>query len=164
MPLTRISLRRGKSAAYRTAIRDGLYRAMRETFNVPETDRFMLITEHDEADFAYGANYLGIARSDDLVIIQLTVNNTRSFAQKKALYRRIVALLTESPGLRPEDIFISLVEVLPENWSLGHGEVQYAPLDVPTPAHEAAISRSRDVDVRDVISRQPQAATQFAQF
>jgi 4-oxalocrotonate tautomerase len=134
MPLTRISLRRGKPAAYRKAIRDGLYCAMRETFNVPETDRFMLITEHDQADFDYGATYLDIARSDDLVIIQLTVNNTRSLAQKKALYRRIVELLTDSPGLRPEDIFISLVEVLPENWSLGHGEAQYAPSDVPAPA------------------------------
>ena len=68
------------------------------------------------------------------MIIQLTVNNTRTLDQKKALYRRIVALLTESPGLRPEDIFISLVEVLPENWSLGHGEVQYAPSNVHAPA------------------------------
>jgi 4-oxalocrotonate tautomerase len=133
MPLTRISLRRGKPAAYRKAIRDGLYRAMRETFDVPEVNRFMLITEHDEVDFDYGATYLGIARSDDLVIIQLTVNNTRTLAQKKALYRRIVALLTESPGLRPEDIFISLVEVAPENWSLGHGEAQYAPANGPAP-------------------------------
>ena len=132
MPLTRISLRRGKPAAYRKAICDGLYRAMREALGVPEDDRFILISEHDEVDFDYGANWLGIARSDDLVIIQLTINNTRSIAQKKALYRRIVALLTESPGLRPEDIFISLVEVLPENWSLGHGEAQYAP------AHESA--------------------------
>jgi 4-oxalocrotonate tautomerase len=127
MPLTRISLRRGKPAAYRKAIRDGLYRAMRETFDVPELDRFMLITEHDEADFDYGATWLGIARSDDLVIIQLTVNNTRPLAQKKVLYRRIVELLTDNPGLRPEDIFINLVEVLPENWSVGHGEAQFAP-------------------------------------
>ena len=35
MPLTRISLRRGKPAAYRKAILDGLYQAMRETFDVP---------------------------------------------------------------------------------------------------------------------------------
>jgi 4-oxalocrotonate tautomerase len=102
LPLTRISRRRGKPAAHRKAIRDGLYRAMRETFNVPEVDRFMLLTEHDEVDFDYGATYLGIVRSDDLVLMQLTVNNTRSLAQKKALYRRIVALPTESPGLRPE--------------------------------------------------------------
>jgi 4-oxalocrotonate tautomerase len=56
MPLIRISLRRGKSAAYRKAIRDGLYRAVREALNVPEGDRFMLINEYDEVDFDYGAS------------------------------------------------------------------------------------------------------------
>jgi 4-oxalocrotonate tautomerase len=125
MPLTRISLRRGKPAAYRKAILEGLYQAMRETFDVPEGDRFMTVTEHDEDDFVYGADYLGIQRSDDLVIIQITVSNTRPTAQKQKLYRRIVERLTENPGLRPEDIFINLVEVLPENWSFGHGQAQY---------------------------------------
>ena len=125
MPLTRISLRRGKPAAYRKAILDGVYLAMRETFNVPEDDRFMLISEHDADDFSYGADYLGIRRSDDLVIIQLTVSNTRGVDKKKALYRRIVEILTRNPGLRPEDVFINLVEVLPENWSFGHGRAHY---------------------------------------
>lgn len=126
MPLTRVSLRRGKPAAYRQAILDGLYEAMRETFNVPEDDFFMLVTEHDAADFHCSPSYLGIARSDDLVIVQLTVNNTRTSVQKKALYRRIVEKLAASPGVRPEDVFINLVETLPENWSLGHGIAQYA--------------------------------------
>jgi len=125
MPLTRVSLRRGKPAAYRKAILEGLYQAMRETFEVPEGDRFMTITEHDEDDFAYGADYLGIRRSDDLVMIQLTVSNTRTVAQKQKLYRRIVERLGKSPGLRAEDVFINLVEVLPENWSFGNGEAQY---------------------------------------
>ena len=126
MPLTRVSLRRGRSAADRKAILDGIYLAMRETFNVPEDDRFMVISEHDPDDFSYGANYLGIARSDDLVIIQLTVSNTRSTAQKQALFRRIVERLADKPGLRAEDIFINLVEVSPENWSFGLGIAQYA--------------------------------------
>ncbi|GIQ77167.1 tautomerase family protein [Bradyrhizobium sp. RD5-C2] len=125
MPLTRVSLRRGKPAAYRKAILESLYRAMRETFDVPEGDRFMTISEHDDDDFAYGAAYLGIRRSDDLVIIQITVSNTRPVTQKQKLYRRIAERLTESPGLRTEDIFINLVEVLPENWSFGNGEAQY---------------------------------------
>lgn len=126
MPLTRVSLRRGKSAAYRQAILNGLYEAMRETFNVPEDDFFMTVSEHEEADFWCSPTYLGVARSDDLVVIQLTVSNTRSFAQKKALYRRVVEKLGSNPGLRPEDVFINLVEVLPENWSMGHGVAQYA--------------------------------------
>lgn len=125
MPLTRVSLRRGKPAAYRAALLDSLYRAMRDTFDVPEDDRFMVLTEHDEPDFAYGATYLGIRRSDDLVIVQITVSNTRTVAQKKALYRRIAERLADNPGVRPEDIFINLVEVLPENWSFGHGLAQY---------------------------------------
>jgi 4-oxalocrotonate tautomerase len=125
MPLTRVSLRRGKPAAYRKAILEGLYLAMREAFAVPEGDQFMTVSEHDEDSFVYGADYLGIQRSEDLVIVQLTVSNTRPVEQKKQLYRKIVERLTENPGLRAEDIFINLVEVLPENWSFGLGEAQY---------------------------------------
>jgi 4-oxalocrotonate tautomerase len=129
MPLTRIALRRGKTAAYHAALTDGIYQAMRETFDVPEDDRFMVIDEHDAATFSYSNNYLGIARTDDLVIIQITCNNTRTPQKKAALYRRIAERLSEEPGLRPEDIFVNLVEVPPENWSFGNGLAQYAKLD-----------------------------------
>jgi len=126
MPLTHISLRAGKPEAYRQAIFDGLYRAMRETFNVPEDDQFMTISEHDAANFRYGATYLGIARSDDIVFIQISAMNTRTVEQKKALYRRIAELLGDSPGIRPEDVLVNLIECAKENWSLGHGLAQYA--------------------------------------
>ncbi|AWK89766.1 tautomerase family protein [Azospirillum thermophilum] len=126
MPLLHISLRAGKPEAYRQAIFDGVYLALRETFDVPEDDQFMTITEHDPANFRYGASYLGVARSDDLVFIQITANDTRSVEQKKALFRRIADRLGESPGIRREDVFINLVEVARENWSLGLGVAQYA--------------------------------------
>jgi 4-oxalocrotonate tautomerase len=126
MPLTRIALRRGKDAQYRKAIMDGVYEAMRETFNVPEDDRFMIVTQLDEDEFLYGKHYLDIARSDDLVIIQLTVSNTRDLAQKKELFARIAKKLGDKPGVRPQDVFINLVEVVKENWSFGHGVAQYA--------------------------------------
>jgi len=126
MPLVRVSLRRGKPAAYRKAILDGIYRAMLSAFDVPNEDRFMLINEHDETDFSYSDNYLGIARSDDLIIIQITANNTRTVEQKKAFYRQIVENLGAAPGVRPEDVFINLVEVAKENWSFGNGIAQYA--------------------------------------
>lgn len=87
MPLSHISLRAGKPEACRQAIFDSLYRAMRETLDVAEDDQFMTITEHDAADFRYGAAF-GIARSDALVLIQVTVFNTRTVEQKKALSRR----------------------------------------------------------------------------
>ena len=55
-----------------------------------------------------------------------TANNTRGMEQKKALFSRTAQLLGESPGLRPEDVFINIVEVAKENWSFGHGLAQYA--------------------------------------
>ncbi len=125
MPLVRVSLRRGKPANYREAILDGTYRAMISTFDVPEEDRFMVINEHDEADFSYSKTYLGIDRSDDLVMIQIAANNTRTVEKKQALYRQIVENLAANPGVRSEDVFINLVEVLPENWSFGRGIAQY---------------------------------------
>jgi phenylpyruvate tautomerase PptA (4-oxalocrotonate tautomerase family) len=125
MPLVRIALRRGKSPKYLAALRHGIYRAMRETFNVPENDRFILVSQHDAEEFDYDPGYMDIARSDDLVIVQIACNNTRNVEQKQALYKRIAELLTLDPGLRPEDIFINLLETGKENWSFGHGIAQY---------------------------------------
>lgn len=98
MPLLQISLRAGKPDAYRQAILDGLYRAMREALNVPEDDQFMTVTEHEPSNFRYGAAF-GIDRSDDLVFIRIVVFDTRTAEQKKALFRRIAELLEESPGI-----------------------------------------------------------------
>lgn len=126
MPLVHISLRAGKPDAYRQALIDGVYRAMRETFDVPEDDQFIAVTEHEAANFRHGARYLGVARSDDVAYIQITANNTRSVEQKKALFRRIAELLGDNPGMRREDVFVNLVEVAKENWSLGNGLAQYA--------------------------------------
>ena len=126
MPLIHISLRAGKPESYRQAICDGVHAALHETFNVPADNDFVTVSEHEPANFRYSPLYLGIARTDDLVFIQITANNTRSGDQKKALFKRIVELLGENPGLRREDIFIGLVEVPKENWSLGNGIAQYA--------------------------------------
>ena len=126
MPFVQISMRSGKSEEYRRAILDSFYRAMREALGVPEDDQFMTLTEHDPANFRYGSSYLGVMRSDDLVYIQITVFNTRTTEQKKALFRRAVELLGDAPGIRPEDVFINILEAPKENWSLGMGVAQFA--------------------------------------
>ena len=126
MPFTRIAVREGKPAAYRKALVDGVQRALIQTFNVPEDDIFMIVTEHAAENFVFGRHYLDIERSDDLVIIQITANNTRTLEQKRSLYRTIADNLSQQPGVRQEDVFIGLVEVLKENWSFGNGIAQYA--------------------------------------
>jgi len=126
MPLVRIALRHGKSAAYQRAVADAVHRAMVETINVPPQDRFQVITEHDEYGLIYDPAYLGIARTDDVMFVQITLNAGRTVELKKALYGRIVELLREDPGVRPQDVLVSLVEVSKENWSFGDGVAQYA--------------------------------------
>jgi 4-oxalocrotonate tautomerase len=126
MPLTRIAVRAGKPAAYRKALTQGIQRSLMEVFSVPEDDIFMVITEHEEDNFVYGKHFLDINRSDDLVLIQITANNTRTAELKKALYKRIAEHLAESPGVRPEDVFVNLLDVPKENWSFGNGIAQYA--------------------------------------
>jgi 4-oxalocrotonate tautomerase len=125
MPIVRIDLRRGKSPAYIAALRNGIYAAMRESFSVPENDRFILVSQHEAEEFDYDANYLDIARSDDLIIIQIACNNTRTVPQKQAFYKSIVEKLTADPGVRPEDVLINLLETAKENWSFGKGIAQY---------------------------------------
>ena len=125
MPRLNISLRAGKPEAYRQAILDSLYRAMRDALAVPEDDQFMTITEHDAANFRHGAAF-GVERSEDLVYIQIIVFDTRTLDQKKAFFRRATELLGEHPGIRPEDVFINIIEAAKENWSVGHGLAQFA--------------------------------------
>ena len=124
---TRFSAARFSSicASEPAAIIDGVYKALRETFEVPEKDLFAVVHQHDADEFVFDANYFGFNRSDRLVIIQLTVANTRGVTQKKKLYAAIVENLMKEPGLKPDDIFINLVEVKREDWSFGGGIAQY---------------------------------------
>jgi phenylpyruvate tautomerase PptA (4-oxalocrotonate tautomerase family) len=126
MPLVRIALRKGTSSEFRRAVGSSIHRAMVESIKIPEQDKFQVITEHDESGLIYDPSYLGISRTDGVILIQITLNAGRTVEARKALYARIAQLLRESPGVRPEDVFVSLVEVPKENWSFGNGLAQYA--------------------------------------
>jgi phenylpyruvate tautomerase PptA (4-oxalocrotonate tautomerase family) len=98
---------------------------MREAINIPENDRFIIVSEHDADDLSIDRHYLGIQRSDDFVAVQITLRRGRSVELKQALYRRITERLSEAPGVRPADVFVTLVENGPEDWSFGDGVAQY---------------------------------------
>ena len=126
MPLVRISLIEGKSAEYRRKVGDVVHQAMVEAINCPPQDRFQLITEHTKDNFLCAPEYLGISHTDDLIIIQITLNEGRTVELKKDLYKAIAEGLNKSVGVKPQDVFVSLVEVKKENWSFGNGIAQYA--------------------------------------
>jgi 4-oxalocrotonate tautomerase family enzyme len=126
MPLARIDVPRGRTAAFRRIVGDVVYESMLETLKVPAHDRFQIIAEHDAQDLLLDRSYLGIQRSPACIVVQLTLNEGRSTEQKQQFYRAVADGLHERAGMRREDVFISLVEVAKENWSFGNGEAQYA--------------------------------------
>ena len=127
MPLVRIDLSSQHAEGFAQQVGEVVYQAMREHINVPEDDKFQVITRHDRADLVTPKSYLGIEYSDGIIFIQITLNEGRSTELKKKFYRAICDGLVEKLKVRPQDVCINLVEVHKENWSFGNGEMQYGP-------------------------------------
>jgi 4-oxalocrotonate tautomerase len=126
MPLVRIALPAGKPPAFLAAVGESIHQAMMETINVPAGDRFQIFTEHRPGTLVIDPAYLGIQRSEEAILVQISISAGRTLEMKKALFARIAERLAKSPGLRKEDVFVNLVEVAKENWSFGNGIAQYA--------------------------------------
>ena len=125
MPLVRISLLRGKGEAFGRKVGEVVYQAMVETLKVPLKDKFQVITEHGPDALVYDREYLDIARSDNFIAIQVTLTEGRSIEAKQAFYSSVAQGLRRQLDVRPQDVFINLVEVRKENWSFGNGTAQY---------------------------------------
>lgn len=122
MPFARIDLAQGKTPEYRATVADVVYSELVEVMKAPEGDRFMVISEHARSNFVYDPDFLGMKRTPDLIIIQVTstVGNTKE--QKVAFYRKVADDLNSRLSVRQEDVFISLVFVDREDWSFGNGK------------------------------------------
>jgi 4-oxalocrotonate tautomerase len=126
MPIVRIDLIEGKSSDYRAAVGAVIYEAMIKTLNVPKDDRFQVISTHSAAELIIHPTYLGIERTGDCIMIQITLNEGRTVELKQQFYKMVADGLHDRLGLRREDVLINLVEVKKENWSFGNGIAQYA--------------------------------------
>jgi 4-oxalocrotonate tautomerase len=128
MPLVRIDIDASTSQEVRATIRNAVYDAMTSTASVPAHDNFMVVSEHGAGDLVFPQEgYLGIKYTPGIVFIQITWNAGRTTDVKKAFYKKVAEDIHAKTGIRREDVWINLVEVSPENWSFGNGEMQYAP-------------------------------------
>ncbi len=125
MPLVRIDVLPGRTPDQRRAIADGVHRALIEAIGIPEADRFQVIAQAAPDGLVFDPEYLGIRRTGGIVFVQITMSTGRTVQQKKSLFAAIARNLSADPGVRPEDVFVNLVEVATENWSFGNGIAQY---------------------------------------
>jgi 4-oxalocrotonate tautomerase len=126
VPLVRIDVPVDIAPAQRAGIGDIVYQAMTETINVPDGDKFQIITAHDADGLRIDPSYLDVDRSSSAFIISITLNVGRTTEQKKLFYADVTHRLETQLGIRPQDVMIVLTEVAKENWSFGNGEAQYA--------------------------------------
>jgi 4-oxalocrotonate tautomerase len=98
---------------------------MVESIAIPADDRFQVIDEYPAENLVYDPSYLKVDPTDRVVFVQITMNFGRKPEQKRSLYKRMAELMAQSPGLRPQDLVINLVETSWENWSFGNGEAHY---------------------------------------
>ena len=121
MPFARISMLEGKDANYVRTLADRVHQALVEGFDTPETDRFQAVHQHRQGELIYDENYMGGPRSCDYVLISITAGRPRPPKVKQAFYTRLVDLLGDSPGVRPEDIMVIINTTQSDEWSFGSG-------------------------------------------
>ena len=127
MPLVRIDLIEGHPEKAISAIGDAVQAALVETMNVPQRDRFQVITEHRKDRFVYNPSYLGVERTDRIVFVQVFLSKGRTTEQKQAFYASVARRMANA-GMRPENLAVALVENTREDWSFGNGIAQYVVL------------------------------------
>lgn len=123
MPFTRVAVPAGTPAPRRAAVARAVHDAMVAAISIPEDDFFQLLSDYQAGDFHFDRAFLGHHRSDRMVVVQITLRRGRSDAMKRELYARIAANLEKEAGMRPQDVFIYLLENDFSDWSVGGGRM-----------------------------------------
>ncbi|SEI88325.1 tautomerase family protein [Frateuria terrea] len=123
MPFTRVAIPAGTPQMQKASIARAVHAAMVATIAIPEDDFFQLLSEYQPGDFHFDRSFLGHLRSDQMVVVQITLRRGRSDAMKRNLYENITLHLGRAADIRPEDVFIYLVENDFSDWSVGGGRM-----------------------------------------
>jgi len=122
MPLVTLTVRRGKGAAFKSAVLGAVHNALVAS-GVPQADRFHRVLELSADDFRFDPSYPDLAtpRSDDFVLIEVLLSTGRSVKVKRKIVADLIDGLRQSPGLDPDNVMLVFKETLWENWSFAGG-------------------------------------------
>ena len=126
MPLVTLTIRRGRSAAFKSAVLDAVHAALVGA-GVPPTDRFQRILELDADDFRFDPGYPDTAspRGEDFVIVEVLWSVGRSVKVRRKLLEDLMARLAAA-GLDPEHVMVCFKETAWENWAFAGGRLLHA--------------------------------------
>src|SRR6201997_1201657 len=124
MPLLRIDVIKGRSAAELKELLDAIHCAMLAAFKVPERDRYQIVHEHSAADLRIEDTGLGIPRTERIVMVQVTTRARRRL-EKKNFYELLCQELLRRCGVKTSDVVVSITQNADEDWSFGYGRAQF---------------------------------------
>jgi phenylpyruvate tautomerase PptA (4-oxalocrotonate tautomerase family) len=124
MPLLRIDVIEGRSAAELKELLDAIHCAMLAAFKVPERDRYQIVHEHPAAELRIEDTGLGIPRTERIVLVQVTTR-PRSRLEKQNLYELLCQELLRRCGVKTSDVVVSITQNTDEDWSFGDGRAQF---------------------------------------
>jgi len=114
MPLVKIEMLKGKSIEYKQTVLDSIHEALVTSLSIEDWDRFQRIIEYDRSAFEFPS-----FKSDNFMLIELTLFPGRTKSQKSAAISTITRLLADRLALDPGDVFIVINEPPLENWGMG---------------------------------------------
>jgi hypothetical protein len=123
MPLVTLTVRKPKTAAFKTTVLDAVHAALVSS-GVPPGDRFQRVIDLEADDFRFDPAYPDVktARNDDFVLVEILWSVGRSVKVKKKLLEELVVSLTRS-GFDMENVMVCFKETLWENWSFAGGRL-----------------------------------------
>ncbi|MAX33333.1 Tautomerase enzyme [Onishia taeanensis] len=124
MPLLRFDVVKGRNEKALKTLLDTAHEAMLEAFEVPATDRYQIVHQHEPNELVVEDTGLGLSRSDNLVMISI-VSKPRTQHQKERLYALLAERLESECGISPQDLMVSITENGDADWSFGMGEAQF---------------------------------------
>ena len=124
MPLIRFDMIQGRSPEQIKALLDVAHRCVVTAFKVPQRDRYQVVHEHPPSHFIVEDTGLGIPRTNNVIVIQVTTRPHEREA-KENLYKLLVRELETKCGILPSDVVVSMVTNSDEDWSFGCGRAQF---------------------------------------
>ena len=108
MPLLRFDIFEGRSPDQLKALLDATHSALVAAFRIPERDRYQIVHEHPATHFIVRDTGLGIPRSKNCVLLQITTR-PRTRRAKEAFYQFLCDGLRKECDIDPSDVVVSIV-------------------------------------------------------
>lgn len=119
MAIVRIDFSRNQLAGFAQAIALAVNAVMQEILSVPAKENFIVCQGHDAGMLLHDPDNMTAEHVAGLVFIQITLNQGRTPELKSAFFAALTQAICGATALRPQDVYINLVEVARENWSFG---------------------------------------------